>query len=121
MKNVLNSLGDRTRLLLLLALILIVGFLATSVGSYLTSRNAIRANIVDRELPLASDNVYTEIQKDLLRPISISAQMANNTFLRDWVLAGEGDMAPLVRYLSEVKREYKSIAAFYISERTRKY
>ena len=121
MKNVLNSLGDRTRLLILLALILIVGFLATSVGSYLTSRNAIRANIVDRELPLASDNVYTEIQKDLLRPISISAQMANNTFLRDWVLAGEGDMAPLVRYLSEVKREYKSITAFYISERTRKY
>ena len=117
----MNSLSERTRLLLLLTLILITGFLATSVGSYLASRNAIRANIVDRELPLTGDNVYTEIQKDMLRPISISAQMANNSFLRDWALAGEGDMTPLIRYLAEVKREYKSITSFFISERTRKY
>jgi diguanylate cyclase (GGDEF)-like protein len=115
------ALNDRSKLLLLLCLILIAGFMATSVGSYLASRNAIRANIIDRELPLTGDNVYTEIQRDLLRPISISAQMANNAFLRDWVLAGEADMAPLVRYLAEVKREYKSITAFFISERTRKY
>jgi diguanylate cyclase (GGDEF)-like protein len=111
----------KTPLFLWISSILITGFLSTSVLSYLVSARAIRQSITDQALPLTGDNVYSEIQKDIVRPIFISSQMANNTFLRDWLIAGEGDMSQVVRYLKEVKKEHGTITSFVISEKTRKY
>jgi hypothetical protein len=62
------------------------GFLATSLASYYASRESIRQNIVNTELPLTSDNIYSEIQKDLIRPTQIASMMSRDTFLRDWAL-----------------------------------
>ena len=56
-----------------------------------TSRSLARTsrhNIVNTELPLTSDNIYSEIQKDLIRPTQIASMMSRDTFLRDWVIAG---------------------------------
>jgi hypothetical protein len=73
-------------LLLLLGILLLGGFLATSLASYYTSRESIRHNIVNTELPLTSDNIYSEIQKDLIRPTQIASMMSHDTFLRDRAL-----------------------------------
>ena len=51
----------------------------------------LRNSIISDELPLTSDTVYSEIERDLVRPIYISSTMANDTFLRDWVLGGGTD------------------------------
>jgi hypothetical protein len=96
-RSVLATLADLTLLLLLGC-----GFLATSLLSYFASRSAIRDGIVNTELPLTSDTVYSEIQKDLIRPVLISSMMAQDTFLRDWVLGGEQDTGRMTRYLGEV-------------------
>ena len=104
-----------------LPIILISGFLTTSILSYWVSTKAIRESITDQALPLTGDNVYSSIQKDIVRPIFISSQMAGNTFLRDWVTSGENDEAQLIRYLKAVKTEHKTITSFLISEKTRKY
>jgi diguanylate cyclase (GGDEF)-like protein len=111
----------KTRLLLWLSLILIAGFLTTSILSYFVSVNTIRNSITDQALPLTGDNVYSDIQKDIVHPVFISAEMANNTFLRDWILSGEQDQAQVVRYLQEVKRKHNTITSFVISEKTRNY
>jgi diguanylate cyclase (GGDEF)-like protein len=111
----------KTRLLLWLSLILIAGFLTTSILSYYVSLNAIRSSITDQALPLTGDNVYSEIQKAIVRPIFISAEMASNTFLRDWLISGEQDQAQVVRYLQQVKKEHNTITAFLISEQTHNY
>jgi diguanylate cyclase (GGDEF)-like protein len=116
-----SAFPNKTRLMLWLSLILIAGFLTTSILSYFVSLNAIRSSITDQALPLTGDNVYSEIQRDILRPIFISSQMASNTFLRDWLMAGEVDEAQVVRYLQEVKKEHDTITSFLISEKTRKY
>src|SRR6218665_2329017 len=97
---------DNRRLLVLLGLLLSIGFVSTTLSSYLVSRAAIRAAIVSQELPLAASNIYAEIQKDLVRPVLVSSTMAHDTFLRDWVLAGEREAAALARYLEEVKVRY---------------
>ena len=89
-------------LLLLLVLLLGGGFASTSLVSYYTSREALRNNIINSELPLTSDTVYSEIQKDLVRPVLISSMMARDTFVRDWVVAGEQDPAQMTRYLQEI-------------------
>ena len=78
--------GSRRKLYLLLTLVMTVGFLAISLVSYTTSRSTIHESIVSNQLPLTSDNIYSEIQKDLIRPILISSLMAGDTFVRDWVL-----------------------------------
>jgi diguanylate cyclase (GGDEF)-like protein len=81
----------------------------------------IRESIIHSELPLTSDNIYSEIQKDLVRPIFISSMMAGDTFLRDWMLAGEHDLSKISRYLSEVKSRYGAHTSFLVSEQTHNY
>jgi diguanylate cyclase (GGDEF)-like protein len=108
-------------LLLLLTILLLGGFLATSLVSYYASRDSIRHNIVNTELPLTSDNIYSEIQKDLIRPTQIASMMARDTFLRDWALAGEQDAQPMTRYLREIQEHYGTFTSFFISEKTRIY
>lgn len=117
----MRVLFQKTRLLALLAAILVTGFLATAVASYVVSRNALLKGISEQALPLTSDTVYSEIQRDLVRPIFISSTMAHDTFLREWVLRGEIDPRNIVRYLREIKDKYGTITAFFVSDRTSRY
>jgi len=117
----MRILSNKYRLLLLLTLILSAGFVATSLAGYLASRKAIEHGIADQTLPLTGDNIYSEIQKDMLRPVFISSLMAHDTFVRDWILAGEQDPRQIVRYLAEVKKKYGAITSFLVSDKTSKY
>ena len=112
---------QKRRLLWWLGIILTAGFLSTSILGFVAARNTIRNNIINQGLPLTSDTVYSEVQRELLQPVSISAQMAENTFLRDWVLAGETDIGPVVRYLRNIKDRFGADTSFFISERSGKY
>lgn len=112
---------DRRGLLLILGLLLAAGFLATSLFSYQVSRQAIRDAIIGQDLPLTSSNIYSEIQKDLVRPVLISSTMAHDTFLREWVLRGERDVGEMARYLKEVKQRYGAFSSFFVSEKSSVY
>ncbi len=105
----------------IICLILLTGFLINSISNYLISRDNVRRTIIESSLPLTSDNVYSEIQRDLLRPVFISSLMASDTFLRDWVIAGEKDESAITRFLHELKVEYSTVTSFFVSENTRKY
>lgn len=108
-------------MILIVSLLLTAGFVATSLASYYASRASLRSQITKRELPLTSDNIYSEIQRDLLRPIFISSLMANDTFLRDWVIGGEKDEQQVIRYLDEIQKKYNAFTSFFVSEQTRTY
>jgi len=108
-------------LLVWLGVILVLGFLATSLASFWVSRDQIRSTIVNQSLPLTGENIYSEIQKDVMRPTFISSLMANDTFLRDWILSGEEDSDAVVRYLKEVKETYGTVSSFVVSEKTHHY
>lgn len=112
---------SQASLLLLLLFLLGSGFLTTSLLSYYASRDSIRDSIINTELPLTSDTVYSEIQNDMVRPILISSMMARDTFLRDWVLAGEQDNAQITRYLREVQEHYGAFTSFFVSDKTSTY
>ena len=113
--------SDKTKLITILWLLLSAGFLATTLVSYFSSRASIRDSITLTELPLTSDNVYSEIQKDLVRPILISSMMSRDTFLRDWVMGGEREVAQITRYLKEVMTHYGAVTSFFVSDATRIY
>lgn len=117
----MNSFTSRYRWAWLVCLILLVGFLTNSISSYLVSKRTVRQTIVETSLPLTSDNVYSEIQHDLLRPVFISSLMGNDTFLKDWALDGEADESAITKYLHEIKVQYGTVSSFFVSEKTRKY
>ncbi len=114
-------LSDKRKLITALSILLAIGFAVTTLVNYYVSKASIHDSIVATELPLTSDNLYSEIQKDLIRPVLISSMMASDTFLRDWVLAGEGDVDKMTRYLREVKQRYGAFTSFFVSERSRVY
>lgn len=116
-----SALFSQRSLVLTVIALLGAGFLATSLLSYYASRTSIRDNIVNTELPLTSDTVYSEIQKDLVRPVLISSMMSRDTFLRDWVLAGERDPERMTRYLKEVMTHYGTYTAFFVSNNSLTY
>ena len=116
-----HRLFNHSRLLLILGLLLTVGFLVTSFISYEVSKRSILEAIVDQSLPLTSSNIYSEIQKDLVRPVLISSTMAHDTFLRRWVLQGEADVEEMAHYLREVRQRYGAFASFFVSERSGTY
>nr|WP_320049558.1 sensor domain-containing diguanylate cyclase [uncultured Desulfuromonas sp.] len=111
----------KRRLVIILTLLLACGFLITSLASYFASLETLRTRIDDNELPLTSDTIYSEIQRDLLRPLFISSLMANDTFLRDWVTEGEQDADKMVRYLNEIKKHYGTVTSFFVSEHSHRY
>lgn len=117
----LRSKFSQGALVWLLLVLLGCGFLATSLASYHAALETIRDNIVNTELPLTSDNVYSEIQKDLVRPVLISSMMARDTFVRDWVMGGEQDVEQMTRYLREVQEHYGAVTSFFVSEQSRTY
>ena len=111
----------KTKLIRAVSFLLISGFLVTSLASYIVSRASLRSGIAQKELPLTSDNIYSEIQRDLIRPVFISSLMATNTFLRDWVIAGEKNEQEIAKYLNDIKTKYHAITSFFVSEKSRIY
>jgi len=111
----------RHKHILLITLILLFGFSAVSFLMYRVSTQSIREAITLQELPLTADSIYSEIQKDLVKSINVSAMMASNTFLKDWVLQGEKDEKIVKKYLQEVKQNSQAFNSFFVSEATRNY
>jgi signal transduction histidine kinase len=108
-------------LILIVGSILITGFLITIGLGYQVSKNSLRAALIDEELPLTSNNIYSEIQRDLLQPILVSSTMSNDTFVKDWLLGGEHDVAKITRYLDEIRLKYDLFTSFLVSEKSRNY
>ena len=104
-----------------LTALLVLGFIATSVISYYVARDSLNDRITRETLPLTSDNIYSEIEQDLLRSVLIASLMAHDTFVRDWTLRGEADPERIIRYLQQIREKYDTTTAFFVSERTRRY
>lgn len=111
----------KLHLILVLGLVLLAGFLGMSVTSYFVCRANLHKNIIERELPMASDTIHSEIQRLLLPPLNISATMANSVFVRDWILGGEQDVDKISEYLEEIQQNQDMVSAFLISEASKNY
>jgi hypothetical protein len=110
-----------SRWLIWLGLILTLGMLIVTALAFISVGNTARSAIIDRDLPLTSDLVFSEVQNQLARTVSISAEMAGNTFLHTWAKAPVEDAEKIVPYLRNVQRRSETDTAFFVSERSRKY
>ena len=111
----------RVKLITALSLILVTAFISLSLFNYNESRKKIREDIVNSSLPLTRDNIYSEIQTVLMRPLFVSSLMASDTFLMDWASDGEHDLGKIKRYLKEIQDRYGFFSSFFVSAKTGKY
>jgi len=107
--------------MLLLCTVVSLGFISTSMVGYFVARDSLTAQISSDTLPLIGDNIYSEIQRDLLKPIIISSLMANDTFLKDWVTNGEHSTDKIINYLAKIQTSYGTVTSFFISDKSLKY
>lgn len=119
--NLKSLFSVKSKLIITVSLILLAGFFVTNIVNYNVAKKSLRDNIINNSLPLTRDNIYSEIQRDLLRPIFVSSLMANDTFLKDWISEGELSLNDIKNYLSEIKYKYDFFASFFVSEKTKKY
>jgi diguanylate cyclase (GGDEF)-like protein len=101
--------------------ILVCGFVLTSYLSYSTTKNFILGSAETETLPLISDNIYSEIKKDLVDPINVSSLMANDAFLISWIASGEDELSAIQEYLGLIKKKYGYTSTFFVSEKTHNY
>lgn len=111
----------RTPLIGIIALILIAGFSVTNLASYYVSKTKIRQSLADNELPLTSNNIYSEIQRDLLPPVFVSSVMSTDTFVKNWLSDGEQNPARMIQYLEDIRKKYGFFTTFLVSNTTLKY
>jgi signal transduction histidine kinase len=116
-----NARSVRGPLILAIVLILSVGFSVTNIISYQVSKSSLLETLNDNTRPLTSDNIYSEILQDLLRPIQIAAMMANDVFVKDWLLNGEQDGEKITQYLDGIRRKHGVFTSFLVSDKTKKY
>ncbi|WP_028574770.1 sensor domain-containing diguanylate cyclase [Desulfonatronovibrio hydrogenovorans] len=108
-------------IIILISALLLAGFGSTLLTGYFVAQRTIQEEIHQNTLPLTSDNIYSEIQKDLVLSIHISSQMAHDTFVKEWVVSGEKEPQRMIRYLSEIQNRFKTVTAFFVSDITHNY
>ena len=111
----------KVRLIAILSVILVVSFVVVSVFNYHSAREAIVQELVVSSLPLTRENIYSEIIRELMPPISNANLMAHDSFLIDWARRGEPNAEAVVEYLREIRREYGYFTSFFVSARTNNY
>ena len=117
----MTTLDSRYGLLFWLTLLLGLGFVGGSGVNYMITKASVHREIVQNDLPLTMNNIYSDISSELTRPILVASSMAADTFLQDWVLNGEQDEEKVRKYLLEIKEKYDFFSTFFISSYTQRY
>ena len=92
-----------------------------TVLNYSTSMATTQRHLKNSALPLTIDNIYTEIQKNIIEPNLIASMMAHDTFLIDWLSHEEDDVQQIVRYLETIQNKYQMFTAFLVSDESQSY
>ena len=117
----MKFIAGKSRLIIIISLILLAGFFITNLIGYNSAKKSLRDDIINTSLPLTRDNIYSEIQRDLMRPLFIASSMANDTFLKDWALGGENEQESIKKYLSHIQDKYGFFTTFFVSAVTKNY
>lgn len=76
---------NRKKLVILLSLLIFLSLFTITILDYHNYSDIIKDDILNIT-KLASTNIYSEIQIELIKPIFVSLTMANDEFLTDWIV-----------------------------------
>ncbi len=97
--------------------------MASVVINTLTYNGIIKEDIKNIS-KLSSTNIYSEINNELIKPIFVSLTMANDSFLKKWLVdeqEGKASEEDLLTYLNGFYEKYGYNSVFLVSEGTKDY
>lgn len=101
---------------------LLLIFSMTLAGiNYSISLENEKEQIKNQSLSLSVENINNEIQRNIVEPFIISSLMANDTFLKDWLLNKENDVSKIAHYLQTFREKYHLFSTFLVSQKTLHY
>ena len=121
MKYLRNNLKTNYKIVTLIAALLIALSLSISSINYVISLKNAEEHLKNQSLPLSLHNIYTDIQKHIIEPYLVSSMMANDTFLKDWLINDEKNSQKVVKYLNTIKNKYQMLNTFLVSDMTKSY
>lgn len=118
-----GSLSVRTKMLVSVAGILIGAILVTSLISAHLFRAALTERLEQYELVRTVEAIRNNLDKSVSTPMAQTVMMANNTFLLDWMGAGEpaSGIAAWQTYAKKIKEATGAAMVSWISEHTLNY
>jgi len=109
------------KIIVLISFFLLLLSIGSSISYFVVSMNSMEKQLKTQSLPLSIDNIYTEIQKHMIEPYLVSSMMANDTFLKDWLVNDEKNTLKIQRYLDSIKNKYGMLATFLVSDKSKNY
>lgn len=110
----------KTRLLVCLALLLGVAFIATGGISYKAASEAIRSDYARRSMPALAAMAEAELQRDLRRLADGSQAIAGDAFVATWLNNGERHESTLIKRILAVETRYALSGSEVSSMRTQR-
>ncbi len=112
---------SKYKILVQISLLLTLIAFSISMVNYYISLKQSKEQLKTVALPLSLDNIYTEIQKNIVQPYLVSSMMASDTFVQEWLKNSEQDKDKIREYLSSVKNKYNMFSTFLVSDITKNY
>ena len=109
------------KIVFFITILMIILSTSLTLINYIMSLNNAEKQLRNQSLPLSVDNIYTDIQKHVVEPYLISSMMANDTFVKDWLINDEEDSLKIKQYLNSVKNKYEMFSTFLVSEKSKNY
>ena len=116
-----KNMKSKYRILIQISLFLTIIAIAISMTNYYISLKSSKQQLKTVSLPLSLDNIYTEIQKNIIQPYLVSSMMANDTFVQNWLKNSEENQNQITEYLSAIKNKYNMFSTFLVSNITDNY
>ncbi|WP_373070069.1 diguanylate cyclase [Sulfurimonas sp.] len=112
----------KLKIISMIASLLLSVSVITTYINYVKDVEGAQAQLKNVSLPLSIDNIYTEVQQHMIKPLIVSSMMASDTFVRDWILVeGEKDIKSIQKYLKEIQDKYNAFTSFLVSDITKNY
>lgn len=111
---------------LLVCLVIILGFITTSVISYQSNQGIFRKD-VESVTALTSEGIYHQIDSLFIKPVNISLTMANDSLLKDFLdkeeqrLDDDAFTRDMQDYLNAYREKYGYDSVFLASAQTKRY
>jgi len=106
--NPFQHLSIRTKIILGVSSVLLISMLAISFMNYNNAKKRITERILNDELPLVMDKIYSSIIADLNIPLTIASMMANHPETKRMIYKQNENPVKILNYLQTIQEKYQS-------------
>ena len=113
--------NSKYKIIFIITFLLLLLSISLSFVNYMVTLRSTQEHLEKASLPLSTDNIYSEIQTHLIEPNLVASMMAQDTFLKDWLVNEEENEEKIRAYLESIKNKYEMTTVFLASQKTQNY